>query len=227
MVIDVLKYMTNMSNRKKGMRKGGNLRQKSRKPAVVRSIIPHPPQLKGYEVKHSKTLRFTAGSTFGNAITFQNLLDLILFTTSATAPFDLFYMVRVRGVKVWALPTIGGATTVTVSFDGTTAGSQGDRSVHTDTSMGIEPAFVNAVPKSMSLAAMFQLSSNNQAFALYCPGGAVIDVMLDFVSDVSNNSKAAQNVSVASATGVIAYRGLDGLALASTNFVVPSGVYQI
>jgi len=152
---------------------------------------------------------------------------MILFTTSSTAPYDVFFMARLRSVKVWALPSIGTATTVTVSFDGTTAGSQGDRMVHTDTSMGIEPAFVNAVPKARTLAAMFQTSSANEAFALYCPGGAVVDIAMDFTSDVSGNPKAAQNVSVASTVGCFAFRGLDGLAVASTNFTVPAGVLQI
>jgi hypothetical protein len=191
------------------------------------ATIPHPPQLNAYEVTYGRTLRFTAGSAFAATITFQNLLDLILMTTSATAPFDLFYMVRVKSVKVWTLPTIGTASTATVIFDGVVAGSQGDRKVHTDTSMGIEPAFVSCRPAAKTAASLFQIAIPQSAFFLECPGGSVIDVALDFKSDVLASPVAAQNVAVGAAVGVLAYRGLDGKAVATSDFVVPAGIYQI
>jgi len=191
-------------------------------------MIPHPPQLKGFEVRHLKTLRFVANAPFLGDISFQNLLDLILFSTTAAAPFDLFWMVRVVKVKAWALPILGSAATVSVIFDGSTAGSQGDRDFHTDTSMGIEPAFVNAAPKSRTLALMFQVSSAASAFFLDVPTGAVIDVTLEFHSDVIGHAPvAAQNASVASVVGAIGLRGLDGVALAATKFNIPAGLNQI
>lgn len=191
-------------------------------------MIPHPPQLIGYEVQYSRTLRFIAAAAFNNSINYQNLLDLILFTTSAIAPYDLFKTVRVKCVECWALPAIASATSVTVIFDGQTAGSQGDRRVHTDTSMGIEPAHVKARPDPKSLASNFQLFGTAVAFYLDIPAGCVIDVSLDFKGDaIGSAAVAAQNASVGATVGVIAYRGLDGVAVAGTNFTVPGGIYQI
>jgi hypothetical protein len=204
-----------------------NLRKQNGTARRSSAMIPRPPLLNGYEVKHNKTLRFVATSAISLGITYQNLLDLILFTSSATVPYDVFYMVRIRRIKVWSLPVIGGASTVTVVFDGVTAGSQGDRQIHTDTSMGIEPAFVNAAPQSRSLASNFQLSSSATAFFLDCPGGSVADLQLEFHSETLGTAVAAQNVSVGSSVGIIAYRGLDGLAVATSKFTIPTGLVQI
>jgi hypothetical protein len=148
-------------------------------------------------------------------------------TTSATAPYDLFKMVKMKAIKVWALPVLGQTSSVTVIFDGVTAGSQGDRKVHTDTSMGIEPAYVSAQPSAKSLASMYQLSSGAECFFLDCPAGAVVDVMLDFISDTLGTAVAAQNPSVGATVGIIAFRGLDGAPLVSTYFAVPAGLTQI
>jgi hypothetical protein len=167
-------------------------------------------------------------AAFAGDITYQNLLDLILFSASATVPYDLFIMVRVRRVKVWAIPILGAAESVTVIFDGRTAGSQGDREFHTDTSMGIEPAFLSVAPKEKTLASMFQLSSTASCFFLDVPSGAVIDLCLDFHSDViANGVLAAQNVSVGATIGAIGWRGLDGLAVSTSKFTVPAGLNQI
>jgi hypothetical protein len=229
MVIDVLKYMTNMSNRKKGMRKEKNLRQKSSKKRMGNaSMIPRPPQLNGYEVKHNKVLRFVVSTAFAAAITFQNLLDTILFTGDAgTTAYDLFYMVRVARIKAWALPVVGGAESITIIFDGQTAGSQGDRTVHTDTSMGIEPAYFSAAPRVDTLASKFQISSGQTAFFLDVPAGAVVDVSLEFHSDCLKQSVAAAVAPVGAAVGCIAFRGLDGQALSATKFIVPVGLNQV
>jgi hypothetical protein len=223
--------MTQKKQRATRSTRAGGTRKSSRRQRNVKAsggMIPHPPQINGYEVTHSKVLRFRTTSAQFIAVTYQNLLDTILMTTSATAPFDLFSQVRVRSVRVWAIAAQGVTNSASVIFDGGTAGSTGDRKVHTDTSMGVEPAYVNARPAPKSLASMFQVSSDAIAFQLDVPTQAVVDVALDFRSDVQgNNPVAAQNVSVLSTVGVIAQRGLDGLAVASSQFVSPAGVYTI
>jgi hypothetical protein len=183
--------------------------------------------LNNYQVTYSRILRFTCNSAVAQNITFQNLLDTILFTTTATVPFDLFFMVRIRRIRLWGIAALGTPESLYVLFDGTSAGFQGDRKMHTDTSMGIEPAYVDCRPASKSLASMFQISSAQNAFNIDCPAGTVIDVHLDFKGDTLGNATQAQNVSVAANVGVIAYRGLDGLAVATTKFSVPTGIYSV
>jgi hypothetical protein len=181
--------------------------------------ITHPPAIGNYEIVHSTRLRFVVNAALLElAITYQNLLDLILFVTGATAPYDLFTSVKVRSVEMWAAPLLGSAVTTTVRFVGETAGSIGSLRTVTDTSMGIEPAHVKARPGAQTLASMFQISSGAVAFDLTCPSGTVVDVELSY-KNLPGTALAAQNVSAGATVGIVAYRGLDGLAIASSKFV--------
>jgi hypothetical protein len=202
-------------------------RQNSKRGSRGSQRIPHPPPIGNYAIVHSRRLRFTSNASYLGNITFQNLLDCILFSTTATAPFDLFFMVRMRRIRMWALTTLGASTSISTMFDGVTAGSQGDRKLHTDASMGIEPAFLDVRPQPKTLAANFQVSSGATAFFLDIPTGTVIDVILEFHSDVVGAPVAAQNLSVGATVGQLSYRGLDGVAVAASKFNCPFGVSQI
>jgi hypothetical protein len=185
----------------------------------VRQLIPHPPQLGSYGITHSTKLRFIVNAAVSQTvITFQNLLDAINIATSATTASQLFATVRIRSVEMWAAPVIGNATTVQCEFAGASAGLRGDSNIHTDTSMGIEPAHVLARPASMSGAAFFQTSGAMTAMTFTCPSGTVIDVALTY-RGLPGTATATQNVPVAATTGAWYYRGLDGLAIATTVFV--------
>jgi hypothetical protein len=160
-------------------------------------------------------MRFLANASFAGAITFQNLLDTYLVGTSATTVADVFQSVRIQSVEAWAVPALGTATSITVEFGGVTAGAVGDQDIHSDTSMGIEPAHIVARPMKRSLASDFQVSSTAVAFLLRCPLGTVVDVTMDFIGQFMA-SVAAQNASVASTAGFFYMRGLDGVAAAAT-----------
>jgi hypothetical protein len=151
-------------------------------------------------------------------ITFQNLLDTFLFALTTVTAADIFQSVRVRSVELWATPVIGGATSVQVEFLGNLAGTQGDQLIHTDTSMGIEPAHVRARPAARSGVALFQNSIAQSAFALTCPSGTVVDVELTFRGRPGVFT-ATQNAPVGATAGAWYYRGLDGLAAGATVFV--------
>jgi hypothetical protein len=198
---------------------------------MANAIIPRPPPISNYQVQHSTRLRF---SSFNNAvdknITFQNLLDTLLMAATATAGYDLFRFVKVRAVEVWATNSLGGnddlPANVEVTFLGNTAGLVGDVSVHTDISMGVEPAHVKAIPNSKSLASDFQVSSSAVAFKLQVPPNSVIDVSLtfrgQFVAPV-----AAQNALVGATAGDVYLRGLDGVATSGTQLPTVLSDYQI
>jgi len=178
-------------------------------------MITHPPQIPSLQVKHSTLLRFTANTAVSQDITVADLLDLIVFTTSATAVYDLFTAVKIRHVEVWSLPAIGTANTVTVEFDGGNLGVLGDRRTHTDTSMGIQPAHVLARPSARSQASQYQSTTTDPIFFLQCPTGSVVDVALTFNGDFAD-PVLAQHVAVAASTGAVYLRGLDGLAASAT-----------
>jgi hypothetical protein len=178
-------------------------------------MISHPPTITSYTIRHNTRLRFTSNAAVSQSITFQNLLDTMLFASSATAGFDVFEAVRIRRVEVWSLPILGAAATCSVEFNGASTGFIGDQRLHSDTSMGIQPAHVSAVPERQSLASNYQESSATAAFFLVCPTGSVVDVECNFISGFVENI-AAQNALVTATTGAILLRGLDGLATATT-----------
>jgi len=180
--------------------------------------VTHPPQIPSYTLRHSTKLRFVSSAAFDTVITWQNLLDTILVAATATTGFDVFETVKIRFVEVWAAPLLGSAVSVSVAFAGLTAGQVGDQKIHTDTSMGVQPAHVKARPDRKSLASDFQSSGATNAFTLTVPAGAVIDVALTFIG-IFASAKAAQNALVAATAGAFYVRGLDGLAVASTQLV--------
>ncbi len=180
--------------------------------------ITHPPQIPDLNLVHGVRMRFVAvAAAAKTAITFQNLLDTWLVATSATTASDLFHSVKIRAVEVWSLGIISAATTVQVTYFGSAVGLYGPAKSVSDTSMGVQPAHIRAVPQALSPPAQFQQSNNNTAFELTCPAGAVIDIEMTFRNKFGLN-KAAQNATVGATTGAVGNRGLDGIAIATTNF---------
>jgi hypothetical protein len=204
-----------------------NLRKQNGMARRSSATIPHPPPINNYEVTHNKTLRFTTNANVSQAITFYDLLDTILVSATAVLPYDLFFAVKVRKVKVWSMPAIGSSNSITVIFDGIQAGFVGDRKVHQDSSMGVEPAYLSVSPAKDSLASKFQIAANTTAFFIEAPAGSIIDVDLTFRSDVLGNAVSSQAASVGAAVGAIGYRGLDGLAIATTKFTPPTSFNNI
>jgi len=202
--------------------KNPNRQKRAAKLAMLRQggdrMISHPPMIPQLNIAHSTRMRFIAGSAATVNVTFQNLLDTFLVATSATAVADVFEAVRIKAVEIWAVPVIGNATTVEVQFVSNVAGQYGKPQVFTDTSMGVQPAHVRAVPARQSALALWQLSSSAVAFELLCPAGAVIDLELSFIGRFGAPT-AAQNVGVALTAGGFYVRGFDGLAAATTKFV--------
>lgn len=187
----------------------------------------HPPQIGNYQIIHERTLRFTAVAAAASTnITFADILDCIGIATTAIAGYELFDLVRIKRLDVWGIASLGTPSTISVVYSGTTAGSVGDVSLHTDTSLGFEPAFVSARPGGRSLASMFQPYTAGTAFTITCPAGAVVDLHVTF-RDVPGEGTALQAALVGATVGSIFYRGLDGAAIAGTNFKPPAGVVQL
>jgi hypothetical protein len=181
----------------------------------MESLIPRPPPLSGYEITHSVRVRFQANAAIALAITYADLLDTFLVASSAVQGYDVFYAVRIDSISIWCNAAVGSSAAVNLLFAGVTAGSVGDQDLHNAVSMGIEPAYVRARPSPRSLGADFQLSSQADAFNLYCPNGSVIDCSLTLRGAYATQL-AAQNALVGAVAGVFYLRGLDGLAVATT-----------
>jgi hypothetical protein len=172
---------------------------------------------------HNVKMRFAATATATLAISWKNLLDSWLIATTSTQGYQLFDAVRIRAIEIWAY-SAAGPVTCTVIFPGAVLGAQGDSTTHTDTSMGIEPAYIRAVPSGKSQASMFQASSTNSAFDIYTSSGAVVDLHLSFRASMSGYAPTTvTNALVAAQVGNVYVRGFDGIAVATTKFA-PQGI---
>jgi hypothetical protein len=192
-------------------------------------MIPHPPMISSFNVVHGTTLRFVnvSSAASGLQISWQNLLDTILFSTTAVVGHDLFQLVKIRGIKVWGILSLGTEASITVGFlNDSVIGQVGDLKLHTDTSMGMEPAYVSCKPARLSQSAQFQPSSASTAFTLTCPVGSVVDVDLSF-KNLPGAAVAAQNALVGATVGALYFRGLDGVAVSGSQFALPSGILGI
>jgi len=198
-------------------RKAGNLETKLQQEMMMED---HPPQIDSYQVIHSTCLRFTVTAAVVNkVITFGNMLDAMLVATTAIAGFQLFDLVKVKKIRLWGQAALGTPSTVEIQFNTAT----GDFVVHTDTSLGIKPAFVHARPSLKSLASFWQLATGGNALMLTAPAGSILDVHLSFKTS-SNAPTGVANALVGANPGEFYFRGLDGLAVAATNFPVPTGI---
>jgi len=190
-------------------------------------MIPHPPPIQDLGLRRDIRLRFACNSAFASDVTFQNLLDILnIVTVTAVSAADLFTAVKVKAVEVWANGITNTTVQVVVIFDDTVLGAQGDQKIHQDSSMGIEPAHVRAVPSRQSQSAQFQASSANKAFFLNAPQGAVVDLELSFRNPFAGLSVATQNPPAGGTAGAIYMRGLDGVAAAASKFT-PQGPLAI
>jgi hypothetical protein len=187
-------------------------------------MIPHPPQIANYLMEHRTKLRFLATSAFNAGLSYQNLLDTIDIATSATALSNLFHQVKIRKIEVWSIAALGTPTSVSIQYNnGGQTGMYGDAKFHTDTSMGIEPAYVSAKPLANSFPDLYQVSNADIAFTLECSAGSVIDISLTF-RQRNAASVGTANVGVALTTGQLYFRGLDGLAASASDLLPPSNV---
>lgn len=180
------------------------------------NLLSHPPAIDNCQLTHGVTLRYlTTEDLQDQSITYQALLNTMVQAATATLGSSLFKAVKIRRVKVWSSGvTSGSVNTIAVEFRGQGTDISGDRKLHSDTSMGIQPAHLNVRPQKESYNDFFQISSNQTAFVLTCPVNSVIDVDLTFRSEFGavNNSV----VLVAAVPSVLYFRGLDDLPVAST-----------
>jgi len=212
---------------KRGSRKGPTSRGLQGRRRGDNQMISHPPQLPSYGITKDARIRFATNAAVETAISYQNLLDTVLLAVSATSGFDVFDAVRINSVEAWGIAAIGTPATVSVVFNGETVGAAGDQKLHTDTSMGIEPAHVKARPDRLTQAGQYQASTANTAFTIAGPSGMVVDLSVSFRQPMQGQAVACQNALVGADTGAIFYRGLDGKSSSLTAFPVQGALSVI
>lgn len=165
-------------------------------------------------------LRFKCVTATTSTITWANLLDTVIMATTSTAAADVFYSVRLHSVEVWLPPSAGGAATnieCGLAFD---SPSQGDQRLWVISS-GPNGGYCKCVPSKRSLNGLtWQDSSSVGAFTLNnCPVGALFSLNVTFRSRMGPGSaQIAAQAGSGMTAGTIYFRGMDGLAAASTKF---------
>jgi hypothetical protein len=201
------------------------IRRRARQPAEPgndpKDVLVHtarPPTIHPQLVYHQR-FRFQCLVSGSQNVTFADLLDLYLVATSATAVYDVFDAVRVNFVEIWAASvSFGAPLSIYLEFNGAnTAGLTGNAKAYSDTVMSTEPAHLLCRPGKNTASGMWNESSSNVAWSMTVPVNAIIDVDCSFRNLVSP-PQPAQVVAVGATIGQFYYRGLDGVAVATTKF---------
>jgi hypothetical protein len=180
------------------------------------------------QIKHQQRMRYVVRPTAGAAglanqqVTYAQILDGIIVATSAVTASKLFDQVKIKAVEIWAAGltpqsgVVNTPATVSLTFNGDTVGSSGSARVFSDTSVSIQPAHIRCTPEK-SQASQWQADGAGNAFIFSAPNGAIIDVEVQFRND--DSAPTASAAVVGATTGEIYYRGLDSVAIATTQLV--------
>jgi hypothetical protein len=193
-------------------------REPGNDPKDVLVHTARPPTIHPQLVYHQR-FRFQCLTAGSQTVTFADLLDLYLVATAATVVYDVFDAVRVNFVEIWsASVSFGAPLSIYLEFNGAnTAGLTGNARAYSDTVMSTEPAHLLCKPGKNTASGMWNESSANAAWSMTVPVNTIIDVDCSFRNLISP-PQAAQNNSAAATVGQFYYRGLDGLAVATTKF---------
>jgi len=152
------------------------------------------------------------------------IMDALLVATTATTGTELFDSFKLKRIEVWGPPfnaSSGTVSTVSVAMIGETATYRGGALLtKSDTAMGLEPAYVSVKPPKDSFQGMWQRSGDVKLFNLAAPVGSIVDVTVSLRTDNQSVAVGCANALAGATAGNIYYRGLDGLASASTS--IPS-----
>jgi hypothetical protein len=205
-------------------------KQKKKK---VKVMPPFPPVLPSYDLHWSTILRFEATADQNGTLINQSMvLNTVLISYSPIAGAVLFDYVKIRKVRMWT-PT-GNSNNLTsqgsmrfVGLIGSAGQGTSDETLHSCSSMGFNrPGFLQARPKPNSNAGMFFSVGTGNVMQFYCPTGTIIDLHVTF-KNVGGQAQSALNALVGANTGAVYFRGLDGLASATSTFFPPNGAAVI
>jgi hypothetical protein len=207
-----------------------NAARKSPKKAplsISQPISSHPPMIPRYQIQHSQVLRYTTAAALSSVvITSANILDTMLVATTATVGYDLFDEYKIKMIRMWCPPSAATPTpSVTLSFPGAASGSP-DQATFSDTSLSVSPAFIQCKPSAKSFISLWSSRTSTNTILMSSSGPCIIDVHLTVRT--ANQAPVVATVPLVAATvGEFYYRGLDGINVAASQFLVPTGIQQI
>lgn len=198
-----------LQQRSRGPRRGG---RKSGQAGVSRTA---PPEfVPTFSLGHKFRFTTAASDVSAKSITRAMLLNLYTMAVTTTTQNRIITAVKLKRVSVWGgVPALGGASKpVTVEW----TGSQAPSTIHTDSTMGIRPAYVTTVPPQDTSDRWWSISGSNESevlFIITAPAGSIIDVDLSVrFADDEAAVVGESGTSVASTVGHVYWNYLDGFA---------------
>lgn len=161
----------------------------------------------------SHRFRFTNTGNSGTFdVTRAQLLNLLLYTPTASTSVRLFQAVRLKKVDIWANPPALGAAPTSVQIEW--FGENSPTTIVSDTTMGVRPAHVSSTPPSSSSNRWWSVSGfseTDKLFQLTLPADCVVDVTAE-LRLVDNEAPTAGDVPSGATVGQLYGDYLDGLA---------------
>jgi hypothetical protein len=140
------------------------------------------------------------------------MFNLLLVTPTAVTSVRLIEGIRLKKVEVWANPTALGSAPTVISLEW--LGQNAPSTLISDTSMGVLPAHIRAIPPKDSSAEWWSMSGHeetDQLFTLNLPSNCVIDVFTE-IRLVEQEAPTAGDIPTAAVIGQVYGDYLDGLA---------------
>jgi len=168
------------------------------------------------------TFRFygTFGEPTSVTVSRKELLNLVLVATSGITTARIFEAIRLTRLRLWVNPPTGGSVSTTGSIEW--VGQNAPSIIKQDTSMGIEPAYVQTKPPPRSSDQWWSMSGSDESddlFTITVYGTAILDVHVS-VRLVDTEAPTAGSVPVAATLGQLYYNYLDS---DSSSVWVPQG----
>lgn len=157
--------------------------------------------------------RFVNGANTGSfTITRANILNMLLYTPTATTSVRLLEAVRLLGVECWTNPVALGspASNLTVEW----LGENGPSTLMSDISVGVSPAHIRTSPPQDSSCRWWSMNGNQETdplFTLGLPSNSTIDIAVE-LRLVEGEGPTAGDIPAGASVGQLYGDYLDGLA---------------
>lgn len=159
--------------------RGRSAKQRQSKTQRHRSPPDFQPEIAvGTVIRYKASQAITSGQ-----IQVSDLLRSYFIATTSTIGYSILAAVKVKRVEVWgAMASDLSPITVSVEFnsDGVETGAR--KVSHSDSSMGVTPAFVSAKPVKDSIAGKWQGENSTQnLFLVTCSANSIMDIHVTLV----------------------------------------------
>jgi len=193
-------------------------RRRPRKNSAGRGSALNPPPFRP-TMKVNHKFRFVNDANGSYTITRANLLNFIVIADTTTATSRIIEAIRLKKVEMWTNAAVSAAAAVnTCSLEW--VGSNSPSTVVSDTSMGVRPAHIVAVPPPSSSNRWWSMSGTDESddlFILTTPNStySVVDVSVE-IRIVETEAPTSGPTAAGATAGGLYAATLDGNGVSGT-----------